>query len=62
MVHINNHRITGIYRGLQEIDRVYNGKYIVWIKPIELGIILCCFSNGYWIDEYPWVDTEVWTD
>lgn len=67
MLHINNHKITGIYRGLQEISRVYNGYYLVWVKGQNTSggsdyTILCCFSNGHWIDEYPWIDTEVWTD
>lgn len=62
MLHINNHEITGIYRGLQEIDNVYSGLHLVWTKDSGDTIILCCFSNGYWIDEYPWADTEVWTD
>ena len=25
-------------------------------------IILSCFYNGYWIDEYPWTDETPWTD
>lgn len=59
MLHINNHEITGIYRGLQEITEVHNGLYLVWTKH---GLMLCCYSNGYWIDEYPWIDNSSWTD
>lgn len=62
MLHVNNHEITGIYRGLQDISNVYNGVYLVWTKDKGPLLVLCCFSNGHWIDEYPWVDTEVWTD
>ena len=28
----------------------------------EDDIILSCFYNGYWIDEYPWTDETPWTD
>lgn len=59
MLRINNHEITGIYRGLQEITNVYDNLYLVWTKQ---GLILCCFSNGYWIDEYPWLDDTSWMD
>ena len=64
MLHINNHEITGIYRGLQEISEVYKGPYLVWAKVSgnPNGLVLCCFSNGYWIDEYPWIDETPWVD
>lgn len=29
--------------------------------PID-DIILSCYYNGYWIDEYPWTDDTPWTD
>ena len=25
-------------------------------------IILSCYYNGYWIDEYPWTDETPWVD
>ena len=28
----------------------------------EDDIILSCFYNGYWMDEYPWTDETPWTD
>ena len=28
----------------------------------EDDIILSCYYNGYWIDEYPWTDETPWTD
>ena len=60
MLHINNHEITGIYSGLHDINNVYKGLYLVWTKVKDT--ILCCYSNGYWIDEYPWIDELSWTD
>ena len=65
MLHINNHEITGIYRGLREIKEVYDGIYLVWVKPGQNGegeIILSCYYNGYWIDDYLWTDDTPWTD
>lgn len=25
-------------------------------------MFLSCFGRGYWIDELPWVDDDVWVD
>lgn len=60
MIHINRHEITGVYSGSKDIQQVYKGLILVWNKTA--GMIFCCFSNGYWMDEHPWIDTEVWTD
>lgn len=30
-------------------------------SPI-IDIILSCYHNGYWMDEYPWTDDTSWTD
>ena len=30
--------------------------------PREDDIILSCYYNGYWIDEYPWTDDTPWVD
>lgn len=59
MIHINNHEISGVYSGAKDILNVYNGLKLVWSKISEL---LCCYSNGYWIDEYPWIDDNAWAD
>ena len=31
-------------------------------EPENPEIILSCYFNGYWIDEYPWTDDTPWTD
>jgi hypothetical protein len=62
MIHINNHDITGVYSGLKDIVAVYSGLKLVWQKIAENTEILSCYSNGYWIDEYPWTDETPWTD
>lgn len=59
MIHINRHNITGVYGGHREITRVYSGLKLVWSKLTE---IMSCYSNGYWIDQYPWIDDAFWKD
>lgn len=60
MIHINHHDITGVYSGSRDIVAVYSGLRLVWSK---LGnTLLSCYSNGYWIDEYPWLDDLQWAD
>ena len=59
MIHINSKDISGVYSGLKEIVAVYSGLRLVWNKITEM---LSCYSNGYWIDEYPWDDNLTWTD
>ena len=59
MIHINNRDISGVYKGSRGIAAIYKGHRLVWSKITE---IISCFSNGYWVDEYPWVDDQSWTD
>jgi hypothetical protein len=59
MIHVNNKDISGVYSGSKEIIAVYSGLKLVWSKINEL---LCCFANGYWMDEYPWQDDAPWKD
>jgi len=59
MIQINNHDIQGVYSNSKTILAVYSGVHLVWSKINEL---ISCFSNGYWIDEYPWLDDASWTD
>lgn len=62
MIHINNHEITGVYSGLVDISEVHKGLILVWSKSANGNLVLSCYSNGYWIDEYPWIDDQVWND
>lgn len=59
MIQIKNRNIVDIRLGTREIMSVYLGTRLIWEK---LNEILSCFSNGYWTDDYPWVDNETWTD
>ena len=33
---------------------IYHGKRLIW------QIIRSCFGNGYWDNNKPWVNTDVW--
>lgn len=59
MIYINNREISNVYKGSRGILAAYKANRLVWTRIREL---LSCFSNGYWIDEYPWADDQVWTD
>ena len=62
MIHINGHNIVGVHGGSKDIVRVYNGLKLVWSKISEITEILSCYSNGYWADQYPWIDDAFWKD
>lgn len=59
MIRINNKDVVNIYIGSKPLNSIYKKDKLVWGKTKE---ILSCFSNGYWIDAYPWVDSQVWSD
>ena len=59
MIRINNRGISGVYKESRGIAAIYKGHRLVWTKIKQ---IISCYSNGYWIDEYPWVDEQSWTD
>ena len=60
MIYIKGNSVDGIYIKNTPVSAVYVGKELVW--PDILDVILSCYYNGYWIDEYPWTDDTPWTD
>ena len=43
----------------------WNGKDMISVHADSKEVwtlFLSCFGRGYWIDELPWVDTDVWVD
>ena len=50
-----------MYRNGQRILAVHTQGQMIWPEEI-INEILSCFSNGYWIDEYPWADNDTWVD
>ena len=61
-IYKNNRLISSIYYSNRAIKSVYKGYKLIWTKDKNNQQILSCFSNGYWIDEYPWDDNLSWTD
>lgn len=71
MIKINNGDVLDIrFRDIPVIAVYINGQ-LVWPeeKPgPEPGpdpgpvVILSCYYNGYWIDEYVWTDDTPWVD
>lgn len=61
MIRIGNNKIIAMYRNGQRILAVHTQGQMIWPEEI-INEILSCFSNGYWMDEYPWVDNDTWVD
>jgi hypothetical protein len=59
-IYINGRGVDKIYYQGRPIIYVYTKGRKIW--PDALDIILSCYYNGYWIDEYPWTDDTPWTD
>jgi hypothetical protein len=54
MIEINGKSIGERYYGRIPIIETYRGKLLVW------QAIRSCFGNGYWINEFPWDNSEGW--
>ena len=61
MIRFGNKKIVAMYINGQDILSVYTQEQQIWPEEV-INEILSCFSNGYWIDEYPWVDEQSWTN
>ena len=64
MIRKGNSKIIAMYLNGWKVLSVYTQGQLVWPEQGEeiIDKILSCFSNGYWIDEYPWTDEIPWTD
>lgn len=54
MIIRNGKEITSYYHGQSMIIEMYRGKTLIY------EVIRSCFGNGYWINESPFVNTDVW--
>ena len=54
-----NRNISTIVYNNRLISFIYRGSRLIYELITKA---LCCFSNGYWEDQYPWVDDEAWQD
>ena len=61
MIRFGNKKIVAMYINGQSILSVYTQGQQIWPEDI-IDKILSCFSNGYWVDEYPWLDNTPWVD
>lgn len=63
MLRQQNNKIAAMYINGYNVLSIYMRGRLVW-APEQPGeeIILSCYYNGYWIDEYPWTDETPWVD
>ena len=50
----NGKEIIGIYQGKNICIEVYFGKHLIW------QISRSCFGSGYWINNKPWLNDDLW--
>lgn len=56
MLYKNNKEIVTLYRTGKKIQTIYKG-----IRLIFQGIdVRSCFGEGFWINEKPWINNEIW--
>ena len=48
--------------GKNSIGAIYKNGIQIWPIAHKAAMILSCYYNGYWIDEYPWTDETAWKD
>jgi hypothetical protein len=46
--------ITADYRGKKAVAAIYKGARLVW------EAIRSCFGKGFWIQNYPWNNSDGW--
>ena len=62
MIKFNGKEPRSILYMNRPVLAVYINKKLIWPQKKISDIILSCYYNGYWIDEYPWTDDNAWTD
>lgn len=66
-IYLDSRGVKYIYAHSWPIVAVYTQGMKIWPRRISakdpsIDVILSCYYNGYWIDEYPWTDDTPWTD
>ena len=63
-LNVNNSEVDSIYINAEPLIAIYCNDEKIWPEDIipVIDIILSCYYNGYWIDDYPWTDDTPWTD
>ena len=49
--------IIEVWVGNQPIQAMYNKSNLIFGDSSQI-----CFTNGYWVDEFPWEDNSYWMD
>lgn len=49
--------VLEVYIGNTSIGSIYNKEDLLFENSSQI-----CFSNGYWVDEFPWDDNSYWRD
>ena len=56
------YNLNRIYNGKDSIAAIYKNGVMLCPRGQQGEMILSCYYNGYWIDEYPWTDETPWQD
>lgn len=54
MIIKNGEEVIELYRGKTPIVEMYRGKHLIY------QIITSCFGKGFWINNAPFVNIDVW--
>lgn len=54
MIIRNGKEVIELYRGKTPIVEMYRGKHLIY------QIVSSCFGRGFWVNNAPFVNTDVW--
>jgi hypothetical protein len=54
MIIKNGKEVVEYYHGKTPLIEMYRGKLLIW------QAIQSCFGMGYWVNNKPWINTDVW--
>lgn len=54
MIIINGKEIIEVNKGISACIEIYTGKRLMW------QLVRSCFGKGYWINDLPWLNDDVW--
>ena len=49
--------VIEVYVGNTPISEMYRKNDLIYQNMLQI-----CFSNGFWVDEFPWDDNSYWMD
>lgn len=58
-IYTDGRYVQDIYINKRPVIAVYINGRKVWPNSY---LLMSCFANGYWIDQYPWTDDKPWID